>query len=253
MKVISIVNIAGGVAKTTTAVNFAHALALHGLRILVVDLDPQANSTTYIGTTSRLRMAAALVDPDLFPQVIGPSRVNNVEVAHGSLETAGAELMLAAQPATAALRLRKCLRTIAGRYDFILVDSPPAPGLLTVNAIAAADELLIPVETKPKALEGVGNMRALLAQIVDDPDLMPKGPPPASYLATRYDARTILDRACLEGLRGDSTFPTLETVIRVNQRIPESYAHQKSVIAHDVNSYGAHDYRALAKEYLARV
>lgn len=252
MKVISIVNIAGGVAKTTTAVNFGHALATHDLRILIADLDPQANSTTYIGTESRRRMAEALDDPELFPDVIAPSRAHGVDIAHGSLATSGVELLLATQPATAALRLRKCLRTVADRYDLVLVDSPPAPGLLTINAIVAADELLIPVETKPKALEGVGNMQALLAQIVDDPDLMPKGRPSGTYLATRYDARTILDRACLDGLRADTTFPTFETVIRINQRIPESYARQVSVLIHDPDSYGAQDYRSLAQEYLAR-
>ncbi len=252
MKIVSIVNIAGGVAKTTTAVNFGHALAIHGLRILIVDLDPQANSTTYLGTESRCRIADALDDPELFPEAIASSRVPGVDVAHGSLETSGVELILASQPATAALRLRKCLRTVAGRYDIVLVDAPPAPGLLTINAIVAADELLIPVETKPKALEGVGNMRALLAQIVDDPDLMPQGRPSGAYLATRYDARTLLDRACLEELRADATFPTFETVIRVNQRIPESYARQVSVIIHDPESHGAQDYQGLAQEYLAR-
>jgi chromosome partitioning protein len=250
MKVIAVTNIAGGVAKTTTAVNFGHALARHGLRILVVDLDAQANSTTYIGTHSQRSIAEALDNPTLFEETIASSRAEGVDLAHGSLDTAGVELVLAQKPATAATRLRKALRTIDGAYDLVLVDAPPAPGLLTINAIVAADELIIPVETKPKALEGVGNMRALLSQIVDDPDLMPRGRPEGWYLATRHDARTVLDRNCLEGLRADDGFPTFATVIRVNQKIPESYARQMSVLDYDPTSYGAVDYIALADEYL---
>lgn len=250
-RIIAVTNIAGGVGKTTTACNFAHALARHGKRVLVIDLDPQANATTYIGTRSSRTIAEALDDPRLFPETIAPSSAEGVSLAHGSIDTAGVEMQLAQAPATAATRLRKGLRLLNGSFDHVLIDAPPAPGLLTVNAIVASDELLIPVETKPKALEGVGNMRTVLAQIVDDPDLMPNGRPSGYFLATRFDARTTLDRACLEGLRSDDMFPTFQTVIRINQRIPESYAAQRSVIDYDLTSNGAVDYLALATEYLS--
>ncbi len=250
-RIIAVTNIAGGVGKTTTACNFAVALARHGKRVLVVDLDPQANATTYLGTESDCTIAEALDDPNMFLKTIGPSKAEGVSLAHGSIETSVAEMRFAAQPATAATRLRKALRLLNGSYDHILIDAPPAPGLLTVNAIVAADELLIPVETKPKALEGVGNMRSVLADIVDDPDLMPGGRPTGYFLATRYDGRTTLDRACLEGLRADEMFPTFKTVIRINQRIPESYAMHRSVLDYDPASNGALDYAALAEEYLS--
>jgi chromosome partitioning protein len=252
MNVISVVNIAGGVAKTTTAVNFAHALGMHGKRVLVVDLDAQANATTYIGTGSSCRVADALDDPRLFPECIAPSRSPGVDVAHGSLSTAGAEIMLMKNPATAVLRLRKCLRMVSDHYDIALIDAPPSPGILTSNAIIAADELLIPVETKPKALEGVADMHALLSQLVDDPDLMPHGRPRGTYLATQYDARNRIDPESLTELRAESSFPTFQTVIRNNVRIPESYLLRCSVIAYDCRSHGAQDYIALAEEYLAR-
>jgi chromosome partitioning protein len=250
MRIIAITNIAGGVAKTTTAVNLGHAIGQTGKRVLIVDLDAQANSTTYIGTESKRFIAEALDDPRLFPETIGPTKSLGVDLAHGSLDTAGVEMILAQQPASAATRLRKALRTIADRYDYVFIDAPPAPGILTINAIVAADEIVIPVETKPKALEGVGNMRALLSQIVDDPDLMPQGRPVGRYLATRYDGRTVLDRKCLEDLRANDTFSTFATVIRVNQKIPESYALQMSVIEYDPSSNGAADYIALSTEFL---
>jgi chromosome partitioning protein len=252
MHIIAVINIAGGVGKTTTTVNLGHALARRGRRVLLVDLDPQGNTTTYLGTASAAMIADALLEPADFARAIGPARAAGVEVAHGSLDTAGAEVMLAAQPTTAATRIRKGLRTINDRYDFVLIDAPPAPGILTINAIAAANEIIIPVETKPKALEGVGNMRQLLGQIVGDEDLMPNGPPPATYLATRHDARTVLDRDCLAALRADDGYPTFATVIRSNQKIPESYAARTSVLDYDPKSYGALDHEALAEEYLTR-
>lgn len=245
---IALVNIAGGVGKTTTAVNLGASLADLGKRVLIVDLDPQANATSYIGTEAKKTMAYALVDPAVFPETIAPSSSPGVDLAHGSLETSGAELQLAAQPGTAATRLRKALRQIVDQYDYILIDAPPAPGLLTINAIAAADELIVPVETKPKALDGVGIMRELLEQITGDEDLLPNGPPRCTYLATRHDARTVLDRDCLKALRADADAVTFETVIRINQRVPESYAARRSILAYDTRSNGSADYRALAKE-----
>ncbi len=139
-----------------------------------------------------------------------------------------------------------------GRYDYVFIDAPPSPGILTSNAILVADEMIIPVQTQPKALEGVADMHEVLRQLVDDPDLMPKGMPKGMYLATLFDTRTGLDSRSLAALRAEPTFPTFQTIIRTNIRIPESYNLRRSVIAYDCRSHGAKDYLALAEEYLAR-
>jgi chromosome partitioning protein len=246
---VAIVNQKGGVGKTTTAVHLAHGLALLGAaRILAVDLDPQGNLTTWIGADDppAKTIADVLSHPREALEAIGASRLAGVDLLYGSRESALAEreLQTTAAPATA---LRRVLRAVETQYDAVIVDCPPALGLLAINAIVAADELIVPVEAATMALAGLSQVRATVAELVDAE--VCEHPPRVRILVTRYDGRLGLARDVLDHLRGSDDVDLYSTVIRSSTKIAESFGHGQTALTYAPRSPGAIDYASFAKEF----
>jgi chromosome partitioning protein len=246
--VVTIINQKGGVGKTTTAVHLAHGLALLGRRALVVDLDPQANLSTWIGGDEPPveTIADVLAKPRDAMLAIGPSRLAGVDLLYGSRETALAEreLQATAAPATA---LKHVLRAVETPYDQVIIDCPPALGLLSINAIVAADELIVPVEAATMALAGLSQVRATVAELVEAE--VCEREPRIRILVTRYDGRLGLARDVLDHLRGSDDVEVCSTVIRSSTKIAESFGHGQTALTYAPRSPGAIDYSSFAEEF----
>jgi chromosome partitioning protein len=236
--VVTIINQKGGVGKTTTAVHLAHGLALLGRRALVVDLDPQANLSTWIGGDEPPveTIADVLAKPRDAMLAIGPSRLAGVDLLYGSRETALAEreLQATAAPATA---LKHVLRAVETPYDQVIIDCPPALGLLSINAIVAADELIVPVEAATMALAGLSQVRATVAELVE------------AEVCEREPRIRILARDVLDHLRGSDDVEVCSTVIRSSTKIAESFGHGQTALTYAPRSPGAIDYSSFAEEF----
>jgi len=248
-KTIAIANQKGGVGKTTTAVNLSASLANLGQKILLIDVDPQANATSGVGidkTHSRRTTYHALV----LNHPLEDLKIRNdfgFEVVPSDRNLAGAEVELISMP-NRELLLKAAIEPIQAQYDFILLDCPPALNLLTINALAAADSLLVPVQCEYYALEGVSELFNTLARLrrVVNPHLKIEG-----LLLTMYDERTNLAPAVAADLRGFYSGLVFETTIPRNVRLAEAPSYGKPVNFYDAKSRGAEAYSLLAKEVLA--
>jgi chromosome partitioning protein len=249
MNVVAVLNMKGGVGKTTTAVNLSHALARLGRRVLVVDLDAQANLTSWIGSEEAppAVLAHALKDNKVVSAAIGPSRALGVDLLYGSSATSVIEQELVGDknPSTV---LRRTLRSLT-QYDDIILDCPPGLGLITINAIAAAQEILVPIETQTMALSGVGLLTQNIQDLMTAEVLMEA--PKIRAVATKHDARNGLARAVVQHLRASNGIPAMETLIRNNVRLAECYGLKKTIFDHAPEAAGAADYDALAREFIA--
>jgi chromosome partitioning protein len=246
-RVIALANQKGGVGKTTTAVNLGAGLAELGHRVLVCDLDPQANASTGLGLNPR-NVAASMYDVMLndlpLEDCIEPSSVRNLFVAPSSLDLAGAEIELV--PAfSRELRLRRALEAVLDQYDFVLIDCPPSLGLLTVNGLAAATEVVVPVQCEYYALEGLG-------QLLKNVSLVQKNINPALELSAivcvMYDARTKLSGQVVHEVRAHFGDKVCRQVVPRTVRLSEAPSFGQPIIAFDPTSRGAIAYRELAKE-----
>jgi len=245
MRIVAILNMKGGVGKTTTTANLGHGLARQGRRVLLVDLDAQANLTTWLGAEEAPAavLAHALKDSKTASLAIGPSRASGVDLMYGSSATAVSEQEMVGDrnPSTV---LRRALRGLD--YDDVLLDCPPGLGLVTVNAIAAAHEILVPVETQTMALSGLGLLLKTIQDLLDAEVIT--AAPAVRAVLTKHDPRSGLARAVAEHLRSTESIPALTTPIRINVRLAESYGLKRTIFDHDPKSNGALDYAALAAE-----
>ena len=249
--IVAIANQKGGVGKSTTAINLGAGLAYQGERVLLVDLDPQGNTTSGLGIDrSAIEYSTydLLVEDVAVDDVIEPSSVRDLFVVPATIELAGAEIELVSMFSREA-RLGKALEPIAEDYDFILVDCPPSLGLLTVNGLAAADEVLIPIQCEYYALEGVSQLmkNIQLVQRSLNPQLDIEG-----VLLTMYDGRTTLAADVVAQVRehfGDTTY---RTVIPRTVRLSEAPSYGEPIEAYDPMSRGAIAYRELAREFRRR-
>ncbi len=250
-RLISVSNQKGGVAKTTTAVNLGAALAMRGHRILVVDIDPQANATTGLGIDHRSVERSTydlLLEEAPLSEVVCKTAIDNLECLPSSLDLAGAEVELVGSIARER-KLAEALEEAGKIYDLVFIDCPPSLGLLTVNALAAAQDLIVPVQCEYYALEGLGQLLGNAERVRKalNPDLRISG-----FLMTMYDARTKLSSQVADEVRSHFGELVFSTVIPRSVRLSEAPSFGEPVLTLDPSSRGSIAYKLLAAEVEAR-
>lgn len=249
-RVVAIVNQKGGVGKSTTAVNLGAALAILGKRVLLLDIDPQGNTTSGLGVDKRQLeddMYAVLLADLPVRSAIVETGVPNLDLVPATINLAGAEIELVSTLSRETC-LRRAIAGIVGDYDFVFIDCPPSLGLLTLNALTAANEVLIPVQAEYYALEGLSQLTRVVERVRDalNSDLKIAG-----VLVTMFDARTRLATEVLDEVNAHFEEQVFKTQIPRNIRLSEAPSFGKPVVLFDVKSRGAQAYFALAREVLA--
>jgi chromosome partitioning protein len=249
--IVAIANQKGGVGKSTTAINLGAGLALQGDDILIVDLDPQGNTSSGLGIdreTIELSMYDILVDGVAASDVLEPTSVRNLHVIPATIELAGAEIELVSM-FSREQRLKNALAEIREEYDHVLIDCPPSLGLLTINGLAAADEVLIPIQCEYYALEGVSQLTRNIGLVQSslNPQLNIEG-----VVLTMFDGRTTLSSDVVAQVRGHFGETTYKTVIPRTVRLSEAPSYGEPIEAYDPMSRGAIAYRELAREFRRR-
>jgi chromosome partitioning protein len=249
--IVAIANQKGGVGKSTTAINLGAGLAMQGERILLVDLDPQGNTTSGLGIDrARLEYSTyeVLINDIPLDDVVEPTSVRDLFVVPATIELAGAEIELVSM-FSREKRLEQALKPVVGDYGFILIDCPPSLGLLTVNGLAAADEVLIPIQCEYYALEGVTQLKRNVGLVKQslNPQLEVEG-----VVLTMYDGRTTLSTDVVNQVREHFGETTYRTVIPRTVRLSEAPSYGEPIEAFDPMSRGAIAYRELAREFRRR-
>jgi chromosome partitioning protein len=249
-RVIALANQKGGVGKTTTAVNLAASLADRGYRVLVVDLDPQGNATTGLGVNAR-SLASSVYDVLLrdapMEDAVEATATKNLFLVPTTIDLAGAEIELV--PAfSREMRLKRAIGRVIDDFDFVFIDCPPSLGLLTVNALAAATEVIVPIQCEYFALEGLG-------QLLRNVNLVQSNLNPAleisAIILTMYDARTKLSDQVIKEVKGHFGARVCRNIVPRSVRLSEAPSFGQPITVFDPNSRGAIAYRELAKEISA--
>ncbi|MCK4346384.1 MAG: ParA family protein [Bacteroidales bacterium] len=250
-KTITIANQKGGVGKTTTAINLAASLAALESKVLIVDADPQANATSGIGFDVRnikTGIYECLID-DVNPKdIVLTTEIDNLYLVPSHIDLVGAEIEMLNLP-NREKKLKQVIAKVKDDYDFVLVDCSPSLGLLTVNALTAADSVIIPVQCEYFALEGLGKLLNTIKIIQNrlNPDLEIEG-----FLLTMYDSRLRLSNQVVEEVRKHFQQMVFDTIIQRNIKLSEAPSFGKPVLMYDVNSKGSINHLNLARELLQK-
>lgn len=261
MKIFVIANQKGGVGKTTTTINLGAALALKGKRVLLIDLDPQANLSSGVGFTQQFDKQSwdsneqspykniydILVNKEDIPSVFVSTSTKNLFLIPSHLSLAGAEIEMVNMLSRETL-LKKALEKVNKDIDIVLIDCPPSLGLLTINALSAADSLIIPIQCEYFALEGLG-------QLIETTRLI-KGINPSleigGVILTMFDVRTKLSSSVVKDVQNFFKDTAFETIVPRNVRLSEAPSHGKTIFQYDSRSTGARAYKDLANEFIKK-
>jgi chromosome partitioning protein len=251
-RIVAIANQKGGVGKSTTAINLGAGLALQGENVLIVDLDPQGNTSSGLGIDRgviELSTYELLVDDEVsVDDVLEPTSVRNLHVIPATIELAGAEIELVSM-FSREQKLKQSLAGILGDYDFVLIDCPPSLGLLTINGLTAADEVMIPIQCEYYALEGVSQLTRNIGLVQQNlnPQLEIEG-----VVLTMFDGRTTLSSDVAKQVRDHFGPVAYKTVIPRTVRLSEAPSYGEPIEAYDEMSRGAIAYRELSREFRRR-
>lgn len=249
-KTIAIVNQKGGVGKSTTAVNLGAGLVETGKKVLLIDLDPQGNASSGLGVEkSELEYTSydLLIESESVFRVIMETETENLDLIPANIELAGAEIELVSIMSRES-RLKKSLVEITDNYDYIIIDCPPSLGLLTLNALTAADSVMVPIQCEYYAMEGLGQLMNTIELVRKNlnTDLRIEG-----VLMTMYDARTNLSEQVIEEVEEYFSDLMFKTIIPRNVRLSEAPSFGRSILEYSSNSKGAEAYRKLAEEVVS--
>ncbi len=247
-KTIAFANQKGGVGKTTTCINLASYLAKSGLKILIVDLDPQGNATTGLGIIkSQLKQSVynVLIDELPIKKAIIPTLVENMDILPSDIDLAGAEVELVYTKEREKV-LKKALSTVKSSYDYIMIDCPPSLGLLTINALTASNGTIIPIQSEYYALEGLSQLMNNIKLVKRhlNPDLQIEG-----VLLTMNDSRATMSKQIAEEIRKFFGKKLYDTIIPRNVKLAEAPSHGVPIMMHDTRCTGAKAYKALSEEF----